>query len=309
METYSAEQAQLEIPVETPPRRIVSLVPSMTESLFDLALGDRLVGRTRYCVYPVNQVDVVPVVGGTKDPDIGMILDLRPDLVIMNQEENQRQHAQALQEAGVPVWITFPKTVPDVFNMLWNIMYVCEETSMVPRIRLLEYTYDWVLGVTKANEDRFCKVFVPIWSEPLMTINADTYMHDLLAVCGGTNVFAERNRRFPLAADVGDAESLAEDDPRVQGRDTRYPRVSLEEVVAAQPDVILLPDEPYTFGEADLPRFAALDVPAAHQNQIHLVDGSLLSWHGTRLAYALEQLPPLLCARETLTADDLRTGE
>ena len=180
---------------------------------------------------------------------------------------------------------------------------------MVPRVRLLEYTYDWVLGVSRANEERICKVFVPIWSEPLMTVNADTYIHDLLAVCGGTNVFADRNRRFPLAADIGEAEPLAADDPRVQGRDTRYPRISLAEVIAAQPDVILLPDEPYAFSEADLTRFTALDVPAAHHNQIHLVDGSLLSWHGTRLAYALEQLPPLLCVAETQNFNETSTGE
>jgi ABC-type Fe3+-hydroxamate transport system substrate-binding protein len=174
-------------------------------------------------------------------------------------------------------------------------MYLFDETSMVPRIRLIEQTYDWVLGITRAHEDRPCKVFVPIWLDPLMTFNADTYIHDLLRVCGGTNVFADRVRQYPLEADHGKTEAYREDDPRIAGRDRRYPRVTLEEVVAAQPDVILLPSEPFQFTEEHLPIFAKLDVPAARHNQIRLVDGSLLTWHGTRIAYALNTIPGLLC--------------
>lgn len=289
------------IPVEAPPRRIVSLVPSMTESLFELALGDRVVGRTEYCIYPADKVAAVPTFGGTKNPDVPAIIDLKPDLVIVNQEENRREDAGALQAAGIPVWVTFPKAVPDVFNILWALMNTCGETSMVPRVRLLEYTYDWVLGVSEDNEDMDnpCKVFVPIWKDPLMTFNADTYMHNLLKDCGALNIFAERERQFPLKADQGQAEPRPADDPQTAGRDTRYPRVTLDEVVAAQPDVILLPSEPYQFTEADLPMFTALDVPAAKNSQIHLVDGSLLSWHGIRLAFALEHIPPLLCGDRT----------
>jgi ABC-type Fe3+-hydroxamate transport system substrate-binding protein len=107
-------------------------------------------------------------------------------------------------------------------------------------------------------------------------------------------VFAERERLYPLAADLGKAEPYAPDDARVQGRDTRYPRITIEEVTAAQPDVILLPSEPFLFTEAHIPMFTALDVPAAKNNRIHLVDGSLLTWHGTRVAYTMQQLPPLL---------------
>lgn len=289
------------IPIETPPQRIVSLVPSMTESLFELALGNRLVGRTEYCIYPADKVTTVPTVGGTKNPDISAIIDLKPDLVIVNQEENRKEDAEALQAAGIPVWVTFPKTVPDVFDLLWSIMNACGETAMVPKVRLLEYTYDWVFGVTEDNEDMEnpCKVFVPIWQDPLMTFNADTYMHNLLKDCGAINVFGDRERQFPLKAENGEADPIPADDPRLAERDTRYPRITLDEVVAAQPDVILLPSEPYHFTETDLPTFAALDVPAARNNQIHLVDGSLLSWHGTRLAYALEKIPPLLCGDRT----------
>src|SRR5690606_33549056 len=101
-----------------------------------------------------------------------------------------------------------------------------------------------------------------------------------------------------LKADLGEAVAYATDDVRLDGRDTRYPRITLQEVIDAQPDVILLPSEPFEFNESHLPLFAALDVPAAHNNQIHLVDGSYLTWHGTRIAYALNTLPALLCPLE-----------
>lgn len=284
----------LEVPVETPPRTVISLVPSITESLFDLNLGSRVIAVTDYCVYPAAQVAPLPKIGGTKNPDVAQIIAMQPDLVIANQEENRREDVEALRAAGIPVWVTFPKTVAEVFNLLWQLMDVFDETSMVPRVRLIEYTCDWVNGISRANEEKLPKVFVPIWLDPLMTVNADTYVHDLLWVCGGVNVFAERERRYPLVADLGAQEAYPTDDPRAAGRDTRYPRITLEEVVAAQPEVILLPSEPFAFSEAHLPLFTALDVPAAHHRRIHLVDGSLLTWHGTRLAYALDTLPALL---------------
>lgn len=294
-EDHSYYQTNLEIPVEDPVDRIVSLVPSMTESLFDLNLGDRVVGITDYCVHPADQVGRLPRVGGTKNPDIARIIDLNPGLVIANQEENRKEDVEALREAGIPVWVTFPHTIEEVFNMLWNIMYFFEETSMVPRVRLIEYTYDRMLNIAEQNEDNPCKVFVPIWLDPLMTFNADTYIHDVLRICGGINVFAERERLYPLAADHGTAQPLAPEDPLVAGRDTRYPRITWDEVEAAQPDVILLPSEPFAFTEEHIPLFKKLSVPAAEKNQIRLVDGSLLSWHGTRVAYAFNEIPRLLC--------------
>lgn len=257
----------MDAPVSVPPRRVVSLVPSVTESLFDLQVGDRLVGVTDYCVHPAAGVAPLPKVGGTKNPDVARIVSLRPDLVIVNQEENRREDAEALQAAGVAVWVTHPRTVADALNLLWNIMHVFDEPVMVPRVRLIEQTLDWVQGISRALAQR-PRVFVPTWWEPLMTFNADTYLHDLLRVCGGDSVFADHERR--------------------------YGRVSLAEVEAAQPDVILLPSEPYTFSTAHITSFAALDIPAARDHRIHLVDGSLLTWHGTRLAYALDSVPALL---------------
>jgi ABC-type Fe3+-hydroxamate transport system substrate-binding protein len=263
---------QMDAPVSEPPQTVVSLVPSVTESLFDLGLGGRVVGVTDYCTRPADRVQFLPKVGGTKRPNIARIIELRPELVIANHEENRKQDVEALMAAGLKVWVTYPRTVPDVFNLLWNIMYVFDHTEMVERVRWLERSYDWVLSATKSREDRdgyLTRVFCPIWFDPLMTPTADTYLNDLLAVCGGQNVFADR-------------------------ADGRYPRIEWADVEAAQPEVILLPSEPFAFGPEHVPLFQRLDVPAAKHRRIHLVDGALLTWHGTRIGFALQQIPPLL---------------
>jgi ABC-type Fe3+-hydroxamate transport system substrate-binding protein len=283
---------RMEKPVDTVPRRVVSLVPSLTESLFDLNIGSRVIGVTDYCTRPADAVRRLPRVGGTRNPDIEAIVALRPDLVIMNREENRKADAEALRAADVPIWVTHPNTVREALDLLWTIMDVFEEPSMVPRVRLIEVTHEWTLGVTAGL--RPLRVFVPIWRDPWMTFNRDTYIHDLLRVCGAQNVFADRDRRQPLAAEYNMVEVLPIDDPRLADRDVRYPRIALDEVVAAQPEIVLLPDEPYAFTQADADEIARLDIPAAKNHQIHRVDGSLLTWHGTRIAYALRDLPPLL---------------
>lgn len=257
-------------PVSEPPERVVSLVPSMTESLFDLSVGDSLVGITNYCVHPADKVGAIEKVGGTKNPNVSRIIALKPDLVIVNREENRKEDVEAIQEADIPVWITYPKTVQNALNLLWDIMNIFNETSMSPRVRLIESTYDWLFGISESREEEApCKVFAPIWWKPLMTFNRDTYLHDLLHVCGGINVFGDHAER--------------------------YPKITLEDVEKAQPDVVLLPTEPYAFKDADIAHFAALNIPAAKDGKIYVVDGSYLTWHGTRVAYALNTIPAMLC--------------
>jgi ABC-type Fe3+-hydroxamate transport system substrate-binding protein len=282
-DTYSY---RMEKPVDYVPHRVVSLVPSLTETLFDLALGDRLVGRTDYCVYPADQVGRVPKLGGTKNPDIDRIVALQPDLVLMNREENRIEDAEKLKAAGLAVWATQPNTIREALDLLWTIMDVFEHPVMVQRVRSIEINYEWTLGVAADTGRK--KVFVPIWRDPWMTANRETFLHDMLFTCGGENVFADRDRRYPLSADLGQSEPQDS-----AGRDTRYPRVTLDEIVAAQPEIVLLPSEPYAFTESDKEIFAKLDIPAAQTGDIHLVDGSLLTWHGTRIASALRDLPSI----------------
>lgn len=283
-------------PTDFSPERVISLVPSVTESLFDLNLGPRLVGITDYCTKPSEGVQTLPRVGGTKNPNLDQIIALRPDLVIMNDEENRLEDAVALQTAGIHVWSTGPRTVAEAINLLWEIMDVFDEPTMVPRIRHIEQVMDFVLLASKNAPT--VRTFVPIWRDPWMTINQETYVHDLMAILGLSNVFGERERRYPLQADLGQAEPHPPE--KIEGRDTRYPRVSLDEVVAQQPELIFLPTEPYLFEDEDAAIFYELDIPAAHYGTIYRIDGSLLMWHGTRLAYALNELPPIVDEVRTL---------
>ncbi|MBI3362552.1 MAG: ABC transporter substrate-binding protein [Chloroflexi bacterium] len=289
--------------VATPPLRVVSLVPSVTESLFDLGLGGRLIAVTDFCVHPAEGVLGIPKIGGTKNPRCDEITALHPDLVIANQEENRPQDVAKLQEAGLAVWVTFPRTVRGAIDVLWEMTRLFHVPStMGQRIMTLEHALDWTRAVEAEREP--APFFCPIWREPhasqddarwWMTFNSETYIHDLLTVCGGRNIFADRERRYPLSADLrregggGKLEKSAGDE-----RDTRYPRVTLVEIVAGQPEVILLPSEPYSFDEADREELMQLtDLPAARNGRVHLVDGSWLTWPGTRVARALQEMPPL----------------
>ncbi len=288
------------------PRRVVSLVPSVTGSLFDLQLGHCLVGVTEFCVYPPAGVAVLPKVGGTKNPDRDRILALQPDLVIANQEENRREDVEALRAAGVPVWVTFPNTARDALNLLWALTRVFDAPQQGRTMAALERSYE-VTSLAAVNMPPV-SVFCPVWREPAvpaaaawwMTANRETYVHDVLRICGGWNVFAERDRRYPLAADLDPRRPADPPDP---ARDTRYPRVTTDEIVTAAPEVILLPSEPYAFGEEDLEALQSLpDIPAVRNGRVYLVDGSLLTWPGTRLAQALAEVPALLNPTSIVTS-------
>lgn len=245
-------------------QRIVSLVPSLTEALFAFGVGERVVGRTRYCTQPPRSVGRVAKVGGTKKVDVERVLDLEPDLVISVKEENTRDDIEGLKAAGVPVFVGAPETVEDAVEMLEALAERVGAPEAAAVLEPIERTYGRLRGTAPKKARR---VFVPIWKGPYMSVGSDTYVHDVLEVCGGENVC---------------------------GGSTRYPVVELEEVERLQPEVVLLPDEPYPFSAEDLPEFYALDTPAAREDRIHLVDGKLLTWYGPRMASSLAQLAALL---------------
>ena len=124
--------SSIESPVDHPPQRVVSLVPSLTESLFDLDLGDRLIAITDYCTRPADKVQRLPRVGGTKTPDVARIIELQPDLVLLNDEENRREDAEALQAAHIPIWVTGPRSVFEALNVLWNLMDIFDHAGHDP---------------------------------------------------------------------------------------------------------------------------------------------------------------------------------
>jgi ABC-type Fe3+-hydroxamate transport system substrate-binding protein len=247
------------------PKRIVSLVPSLTEALFAFGVGERVVGRTRYCTQPPRAVGRVPKVGGTKKVDVPRVLELGPDLVLAVKEENTQENVEALMEAGIPVLVGAPESVAGAIELLRELAARVE----APRAEAVLGPIERVYGRLRSWTGKRRRVFVPIWKSPYMSVGSDTYVHDVLETCGGENICGGANR---------------------------YPIVTLEEVEAAQPEVVLLPDEPYPFSAEDLEEFYTLDVPAASSDRILLVDGKLLTWYGPRMAGSLVQLAALLRA-------------
>jgi len=248
------------------PSRIVSLVPSLTEAFFALEQGERLVGVTDWCVHPAAGVAALPKVGGTKNPDLAAIRSLRPDLVIANQEENRRKDVERLEDAGIRVWVTYPRTALEAAQLFRELASLA---GTEPADQLAARVEHSVSDARSHIPERRTPVFCPIWRDPWMSVGADTYAHDLLHLCGGENVFAARS-------------------------DRRYPRVTLEEIEAAQPEVILLPDEPYAFGPPDVVELSRLDVPAARSGSIYPIDGTWVSWYGPRVIRAIEKLRQIL---------------
>jgi len=272
-----------------PPRRVVSLVPSETLTLFDLGLGDRLVGRTRYCIEPAGRVDEVAVCGGTKDVDIERVVELAPDLVLCNQEENAREPCEELALRGLPVFVSFPRRVADGIAHVGRLARIFQVQGEPIVKELMRRAYR-LLDADGAVAAPRPTVFVPIWLEPLITIGGDTFGSDSLAQAGADNVFSERRVMYPLESGFAERGEPSGE----EGRDKRYPRIEPAEVEKRAPDIILVPDEPYSFSDADLDMFRGLKTPAATRGAIARCDGKDLFWHGSRSVEGIPRLRQLI---------------
>ncbi|MFF6957116.1 helical backbone metal receptor [Streptomyces sp. NPDC008317] len=227
-------------------RRVVSLVPSLTETVAATA-PELLVGATDWCTHPAD-LDVVRI-GGTKNPDVPAVVALAPDLVVANEEENRAPDLAALRAAGVRVLVTDVRTLPQAFGELHRMLV---DGCGVPRPRWLDEAEAAWRGIPAAPAVTATAV-VPIWRRPWMVLGRDTFAGDLLARLGVRNAYA------------GHAE--------------RYPAVPVEELRAVGADLVVLPDEPYRFTADDGPEsFPGL--PAA------LVSGRHLTWYGPSLVRA-----------------------
>jgi ABC-type Fe3+-hydroxamate transport system substrate-binding protein len=265
------------IALARPPRRVVSLVPSDTHSLIALGALDCLVGRTTYCESP--EAAGVTTVGGTKDADVDAVLGLAPDLVIANQEENTRATLEALAKR-TSVLVSLPRRVEQGVAHLARLARLLGVADREPARSLIRRGYA-LHGATSTGTGAVASAFVPIWMDPLMTFNADTYGSDVLARVGVANAFGDRLRLYPLAADLGKTA------PRdAAGRDVRYPRVTLDEVAARKPGLIILPDEPHAFTAADEAELRAA-LPGARAVR---VSGKDLFWYGAWTIDALDRL-------------------
>ncbi|WP_106276303.1 helical backbone metal receptor [Geodermatophilus tzadiensis] len=231
-----------------PPRRVVSLVPSLTEALA-ATVPDRLVGATDWCTHPAD-LDVARV-RGTKNPDRAAIAALRPDLVVGNREENRKLDVDRLRAAGVPVWVTVIETVEEALASMRRLF--AEVLDVGEPAWLAAAAREWARAAPAPSR----RVAVPVWRDPWMVVGPRTFTGDVLARLGLVNVFGA-------------------------GED-RYPHVSVDDVAAAAPDVVLLPDEPYLFTADDGPEaFPGL--------RSVLVSGRALTWYGPSLATARAEL-------------------
>jgi ABC-type Fe3+-hydroxamate transport system substrate-binding protein len=252
-----------ELVLARPPRRVVSLVPSLTESVA-LTEPDVLVGATDYCVHPAGLA--VTRVGGSKYPDVGRVLALRPDLVLANAEENRREDVVALRTAGVPVWVTFPRTLDEALATLRRML--CCALHLSAPAWLDEAEAAWA-----GKPEYDLRVAVPVWRRPWTVLGGQTFAGDVLARLGLSNVY-------------GDAPD-------------RYPRLGVHEIRGSGAELVVLPDEPYAFGATDGPE-AFPELPCA------LVSGRHLTWYGPSLAQAnavlTAQLAPEVWIPPTLRA-------
>jgi ABC-type Fe3+-hydroxamate transport system substrate-binding protein len=252
------------IEIGRPPTRVVSLVPSWTDTLFALGLGDRIVGVTKFCVEPAEAVAGIPKIGGTKNPDIRALLKLEPDFVVANAEENRREDVERIKAHGIPVFTTYPRTVAGAAESILKLGRAvgCEPSADALVRNIVRAVSEVEAAVGPWSKLRL-RVFCPIWKKPWMTFNADTYAHDVLRMMGFSNVYASAGER--------------------------YPRTTLEEAIKRRPHVVLLPDEPYEFGAVDVEEVKAM-VPPGLSRTVLLVSGRDLHWYGSHMVHGLKAL-------------------
>lgn len=245
------------VAVPYPPRRIVSLVPSQTELLFELGLGARVVGVTKFCLHPPEAREKAVIVGGTKNFHFDKIDALQPDLILGNKEENYREGIEQLAEK-YPVWLSDIADLDDALRMIRQVGLVAGAPTKAEQ--LATAINDSFHESPTESPARSAAYF--IWRQPYMVAAQGTFIDDLLRRAGFRNVFADH---------------------------ARYPEISAEQLAAAEPDTILLSSEPYPFSEKHLAEFRAI-CPAA---TVRIVDGELFSWYGSRLRHSAAYLRAL----------------
>jgi iron complex transport system substrate-binding protein len=245
--------------------KVVSLVPSITETLFELGLDDQIVAVTRWCTRPADKVQTKRMVGGTKNPKIELLAALSPDLVILDCDENRKEDAIELERRGIRTFSFFPKTVDDSIQLIRDLGEMfsvpSRAQSLVHEIEERRQNY--------RPQHKFVAV-VLIWRSPYMSINADTYVHSACELFGFQNAFASHTIRYPV--------------------------ISSSEILKADPEVVLFPDEPYPFRKRHMDAFAS-EFPtlrAVNNGRLIHFDGSYIAWHGFGTLRALREFPRIL---------------
>lgn len=234
-------------------KRIISLVPSITELLIDLGLKDQIIGRTRFCIHPKKQVDDIAIIGGTKNPRIEKITDLEPDIIIANKEENRKQDIDELS-LQFNVKVTVIDSVSDALIAIHELGTLFDrEMEAAKLIADINQRLEAIPEAKKLRTAYF------IWKNPWMCVASQTYIHDVMEMYHLENVFGDKKR---------------------------YPKTEMEEIQRLNPDLILLSDEPYPFKEKQKQEVQKF-VPAA---KVELVNGEWFSWYGSRMKSSFEWL-------------------
>ncbi|KAF2516832.1 ABC transporter substrate-binding protein [Flavobacterium salilacus subsp. salilacus] len=253
MKTY-IDQMGNTVTLEAVPQRIVSLVPSQTELLFDLGLEDRIVGITKFCVHPYHLKSTKKIIGGTKKVHIEKIKLLQPDIIIANKEENTEEIVTALREVA-PVWVSNIITVQDSLDMI---------AALGQLFAVRTQAQQWIDKINHAVADfnnfmqgrEVQKAAYLIWKNPYMAAGGDTFINEMLKLNKFTNIYEDRGR---------------------------YPEIIIQKMrIQGDPDVVLLSSEPYPFKEEDafeIGRFT-------HHAKTVFVDGEMFSWYGSRMVKA-----------------------
>ncbi len=240
-----------EIELDKSASRIVSLVPSITELLFDLGLSDKIVGRTKFCIYPEKGFQNAKIVGGTKNVHVDKVLELEPDLVIANKEENVKEQVEILQQS-VNTFTTNIQTISDALQMIQQIgALIGRESKSIELVKRIKNSHQ------EKSSNTFTVCYL-IWQKPYMTVGNDTYISNFLKEFGFLNC-------LPEAA--------------------RYPEITLKKLVELKPDFILLSSEPFPFKTSHAENIQHLTgIPT------YLIDGSYCSWYGSRLLPAINYM-------------------
>jgi ABC-type Fe3+-hydroxamate transport system substrate-binding protein len=252
------DQMHRAVSVAEHPQRIISLVPSQTELLHDLGLGERVVGITKFCVHPETWFHSKHRVGGTKKVDMQRVRALKPDLIIGNKEENERADIEAL-EKEFPVWMS---DVRDLLGALDMIARIGELTSTQERASEIITGIEAAFATIKPMAPPLRAAYF-IWRDPFMLAGHDTFVNDMIQRCGLINV---------------------------SDGDARYPEIAPQELAALDPDVLLLSSEPYPFQEKHLAELNMI----CPGTPVRLVDGEMFSWYGSRLLKAPAYMNGLL---------------
>lgn len=233
------------------PLRVISLVPSWSEFLYLLGDGINLVGRTKYCIQPAGIIAEIPVIGGTKNPNISQIVGLMPDIVIANREENKSEDIQLLRAAGLSVYVTAAITVEEAYEEMMDL-----ESQLVHRKSISAHILEEISEFTSESIP-YSYIYL-IWDQPLMAAGPNTYISNLIEYAGGKNLISKKPNR--------------------------YPKINFDDIIKLSPDFLFLPDEPYEFDDTHQSTFSSL-LP---RTSVRLIDGKLASWYNQRMLDGLQ---------------------